>query len=163
MGRGFALREPSVAACDDQLPRFSPPRKWSTLPSIECRTMRHLSSKNPGRKASLRRLTQAARRVSISGQTGSPDHQNIQNVASFSLAGDPNTIGRARHVGLPRTIRRIGARFRKNRHSAGLHFRSPVRDATRCCRDNHQRLSSLADSNRIPLESDALFQTNATI
>ena len=101
MGRGFVLREPSAAACDDQPPRFWLPRKWSTLPCIECRMVRHLSSKNRARKAHSEVPRGQHEEYSISGQTGSPDHQNIQTLASFNRADDPSTSSRARHVGLP--------------------------------------------------------------
>ena len=126
MGRGFVLREPSVAACDDQLPTFSPLRKWSRLPSIECRTMRHLSSKNRAHKAHSDVLRGQHEKYSISGQTGSPDHQNSQRwpVSIELMIRAPLVVLATSHCRGP--FGESGQRFPQEQHSAGPHFRNPV-------------------------------------
>jgi hypothetical protein len=86
LGRGFVLREPSAAACDDQRLRFWPPRKWSTLPSIECRMVRHLSSKNRPRKAHSEVLRRQHEEYQFLAKSEAPTTKMFEPLASFNRA-----------------------------------------------------------------------------
>jgi hypothetical protein len=82
---GFVCREPSVALYGDQLPRALPLRKWNTLSCVECRMVRHLSSRNRARNASLwtaragHRISQFPGILYMLGESIEKKHHRVRN------------------------------------------------------------------------------------